>query len=66
MTRALPYPILTVALLLTWMLLTSFSPGQFILGGLIAALASRAMAALPETAPCVVTPGSRRRSAPMP
>ena len=51
MIRALPYPILTAALLLTWMLLTSVSPGQFILGGLIAALASRAMAALQPSKP---------------
>ncbi|TPK96996.1 MULTISPECIES: Na+/H+ antiporter subunit E [unclassified Mesorhizobium] len=51
MTRALPYPILTAALLLTWMLLTSFSPPQFILGGLVAVAASRAMAALQPSKP---------------
>ena len=32
MSRVLPYPVLTGALLLMWMLLTSFSPGQFLLG----------------------------------
>jgi multicomponent K+:H+ antiporter subunit E len=34
-----------------WMLLTSFSPGQFLLGGVIAAAASRAMAALHPSKP---------------
>jgi multicomponent K+:H+ antiporter subunit E len=46
MSRMLPYPILTAALLLMWLLLTSFSPGQLILGAAIAIVASRAMAAL--------------------
>ncbi len=51
MSRVLPYPVLTAALLLMWMLLTSFSPGQFLLGGVIAAAASRAMAALHPSKP---------------
>lgn len=51
MSRVLPYPVLTAALLLMWMLLTSFSPGQFFLGGVIAATASRAMAALHPSKP---------------
>jgi multicomponent K+:H+ antiporter subunit E len=51
MSRVLPYPILAVALLLMWMLLTSFSPGQFLLGGAIALAASRAMAALQPSTP---------------
>lgn len=51
MSRVLPYPILTAALLLMWMLLTSFSPGQFLLGGVIAVAASRAMAALQPSKP---------------
>lgn len=51
MSRVLPYPVLTVALLLIWMLLTSFSPGQFLLGGVIAAAASCAMAALQPSKP---------------
>jgi multicomponent K+:H+ antiporter subunit E len=46
MSRVLPYPLLTAALLLMWMLLTSFSPGQFLLGGAVAIGASRATAAL--------------------
>ena len=51
MSRVLPYPLLTAALLLTWMLLTSFSPGQFLLGAVIAVAASRAMAALQPSKP---------------
>ena len=51
MSRVLPYPVLTAALLLMWMLLTSFTPGQFLLGGIIAVAASRAMAALQPSKP---------------
>ena len=46
MNRVFPYPILTAALLLMWLLLTSFSVAQLLLGGIISAGASRAMAAL--------------------
>jgi len=51
MSRVLPYPLLTAALLLTWMLLTAFSPGQFLLAAAVAATASRAMAALQPSKP---------------
>ncbi len=51
MSRLLPYPMLTAALLLTWMLLTSFSLGQFLLGAAVATVASRAMAALQPSKP---------------
>lgn len=51
MSRVLPYPLLTAALLLMWMSLTSFSPGQLLLGGCIALAASRAMAALQPSKP---------------
>lgn len=46
MNRVLPYPLLTAALLIMWLLLTSFSVGQFLLGGVVALMASRAMTAL--------------------
>lgn len=46
MRRLLPYPFLTLALFLMWVLLTGFSPGHVLLGGLVAALVSRAMLAL--------------------
>jgi multicomponent K+:H+ antiporter subunit E len=51
MSRVLPYPLLTAALALIWMLLNSFSLGQFILGTAIAVAASRAMAALQPSKP---------------
>lgn len=51
MNRVLPYPFLTAALLLTWVLLTSFSPGQFLIGAVIAVAASRTMAALQPSKP---------------
>ncbi|MGD9867422.1 MAG: Na+/H+ antiporter subunit E [Hyphomicrobiales bacterium] len=51
MSRLLPYPILTAALLVMWLLLTSLSLGQFLLGGLVALTASRAMTALEPSKP---------------
>jgi multicomponent K+:H+ antiporter subunit E len=51
MSRVLPYPLLTAALLLMWLLLTSFTVGQFLLGGAIAAAASLAMASLQPSKP---------------
>lgn len=51
MNRALPYPLLTAALLLMWLLLTSFSTGQFLVGAVVAIGASQAMAALQPSKP---------------
>ena len=51
MSRVLPYPILTAALLVMWMLLTSFSPGQFLLGAIVALAATRAMPTLQPSKP---------------
>lgn len=51
MSRVLPYPLLTAGLLLMWLLLTSFSPGQLILGAVVAMGASRAMASLQPDKP---------------
>jgi len=51
MSRILPYPLLTAALLLMWLLLTSFSTGQFIVGAVVAIGASLAMAALQPSKP---------------
>lgn len=43
----LPYPGLAVVILLVWLLLTqTFSPGQFLLGALVAVIAGRATDAL--------------------
>lgn len=45
--RLLPYPALAVGLLVMWLLLTqSFSPGQVLLGALVATAGNWAMAAL--------------------
>lgn len=42
----LPYPVLTLFLLVMWLLLNGFSVGQLLLGSLVAVFASWAMAAL--------------------
>jgi multicomponent K+:H+ antiporter subunit E len=51
MSRVLPYPVLTASLLLMWLLLTSFTVGQLLLGAIVAVAASRAMAALQPSKP---------------
>ena len=51
MTRLLPYPLLAAALTLMWLLLTSFSLGNLILGGVVAILAGQAMTALEPARP---------------
>ncbi len=51
MSRVLPYPLLTAALLLMWLMLTSFSTGQLLVGAAVAIGASHAMAALQPSKP---------------
>jgi multicomponent K+:H+ antiporter subunit E len=46
MSRILPHPLLAASLVLMWMLLNTFSLGHFLLGIVIALIASRAVAAL--------------------
>src|SRR5690606_9809810 len=46
MSRILPHPLLAASLVLMWMLLNSFSLGHFLLGSLVALIATRATAAL--------------------
>jgi multicomponent K+:H+ antiporter subunit E len=46
MSRILPHPLLSLALLVIWMMLTRFSLGHALLGGAIAIIAGRAMASL--------------------
>ncbi len=41
-----PYPILTACLVLMWLLLNGFTLGQFVLGAIVAVVASWAMASL--------------------
>jgi len=51
MTRWLPYPLLTLSLLIMWVLLNGPSPGHLILGTVIALGASRIMSALQPSKP---------------
>ncbi len=44
--RAIPFPLLTLALLAMWILLTGFSPGHILFGALIAVMVSRTMLSL--------------------
>lgn len=53
MTRFLPHPLLTAALLVMWLLLTRFSIGQAVLGLVIALAASKVMVALQPPRPRV-------------
>ena len=53
MRSLLPYPALAVCLVLMWLLLTAFTPGQFVLAVLVAVGASHAMNALGEVSPKV-------------
>ena len=53
MSRALPHPLLSLALLLMWLLLNRFSPGHLVLGIAVAVLAGLAMAALEPNRPRV-------------
>jgi multicomponent K+:H+ antiporter subunit E len=51
MTRLVPHPLLTAALILMWLLLNRFSLGHLLLGTAVALVAGRAMAALEPTEP---------------
>lgn len=51
MSRVLPYPLLTAALTLMWLILTSFSPSQLLLGIAVAVVAGQGMAALHPAKP---------------
>jgi multicomponent K+:H+ antiporter subunit E len=51
MSRVLPYPLLAASLVLMWMLLNAFTLGHFLLGAIVAVIASRAMAALQPSKP---------------
>ena len=51
MTRILPHPLLTAALIMMWLLLTRFSLGHLVLGSVIAVLAGLALARIEPEAP---------------
>jgi multicomponent K+:H+ antiporter subunit E len=51
MTRLVPYPLLSLSLLVMWLLLNGISAGHVVLGTIIALAASRLMAALQPEKP---------------
>ncbi len=51
MRRILPHPLLVLSLVLVWLLLTSFSPGNLILGAVIATFAGWAFARIEPDPP---------------
>jgi len=51
MSRLLPYPLLVVSLIITWLLLAGFSFGQLLLGSVIALIAAWTLAALSPAKP---------------
>lgn len=53
MRALVPYPLLTAALALMWLLLSGFTPGQLIVSLVVATLASQGLAALGEVSPKV-------------
>ena len=62
MSWLLPYPLLSAALLVLWLLLNqSMSPGHLMLGSVLAVLASWAMAALRPEKPRIRRPGAALR-----
>src|SRR5215213_3796522 len=64
MSGVLPYPLLSLALIVLWLLLNqSVSVGHIILGSVIAVLASWAMAALRPEKPRIRRPGTILRLA---
>jgi multicomponent K+:H+ antiporter subunit E len=46
MSRLVPYPLLTAALIMMWLLLNLFSPGHLLLGTALALVAGKSMSAL--------------------
>jgi multicomponent K+:H+ antiporter subunit E len=66
MSWLLPYPLLSAALLVLWLLLNkSISPGHLMLGSVLAVLASWTMAALRPEKPRIRRPGAALRLAGM-
>ncbi|MGO4386110.1 Na+/H+ antiporter subunit E [Microvirga sp. 2YAF29] len=64
MSWLLPYPLLSAALLILWLLLNqTVSPGHIVLGAVIAVLASWVMAALRPDKPRIRRPGAALRLA---
>ncbi len=51
MSRLIPHPLLSLAMLIMWLMLTRFSLGNVVLGGAIALIAGRGLAALEPAGP---------------
>ena len=51
MKRLFPHPLMTLALLLMWLLLTRFSLGQLVLGAAVASVAGKALALVQPEGP---------------
>ena len=51
MSRIFPYPLMIASLIVMWLLLTSFSPGQFLVGTVVALIAAQGLAALQPAKP---------------
>lgn len=51
MRRVFPYPLLMTSLVFLWLFLTSFTPGQLLLGVLVALIAAQGLAALQPAQP---------------
>ena len=51
MSRLVPYPVLTAALILAWLLLNRFSAGHLVLGTAVALVAGKSMSALQPAKP---------------
>lgn len=51
MSKILPYPLLILFLIIMWLLLTSFSLGQFMVGTTVAFIAAQGLAALTPAKP---------------
>lgn len=51
MSRIFPYPLMMASLVVVWLVLTSFSPGQLVVGVAVALLAGQGLSALHPTKP---------------
>jgi multicomponent K+:H+ antiporter subunit E len=51
MSRVVPYPLLTLALIVMWLLLNRFTPGHIVLGTAVALVAGKSMSALQPVKP---------------
>lgn len=51
MSKVFPYPLLILSLVVMWLLLAGFTPGQFIVGSCVALIAAQGMAALNPVKP---------------